>query len=38
VPLEAGDIITIIARDLDSDDTETGDPVIKAIVIDETTY
>jgi hypothetical protein len=36
VILEAGDIVTIIARDLDSDDSETGDPVIKAIVIDET--
>jgi hypothetical protein len=38
VPLEAGDIVTIIARDLDSDMTETGDPVVKAIVIDETAY
>jgi hypothetical protein len=33
--LEAGDILTIVARDLDSDDTETGDPVVKAIIIDE---
>lgn len=35
VALEAGDILTIIARDLDSDASETGDPVIKAFVIDE---
>jgi hypothetical protein len=34
VTLEAGDIVTIIARDLDSDDTETGDPVIKALLVD----
>lgn len=33
VTLEAGDILTIIARDLDSDMSETGDPVIKAILL-----
>jgi hypothetical protein len=36
VTLEAGDIYTIIARDLDSDMTESGDPVVEAIIINET--
>jgi hypothetical protein len=35
IALEAGDIITIVARDLDSGSMEAGDPVVKAIVIDE---
>jgi hypothetical protein len=36
VVLEAGDIITIIAADLDADGGDTGAPVIQSIVIDET--
>ena len=35
VTLEAGDIITIIAADLDADGGDTGAPVIQAILIDD---
>ena len=35
VTLEAGDIITIIARDLDSDDSEEGAPLLQALVISD---
>lgn len=35
VTLEAGDIITIIAADLDADGGDTASPVIQAIIIDD---